>query len=186
MRSVFLEKPDPLELRLRTSGWAQIWVWMPVLIAGAVIATESTNTFSAEHTGHWVRAMIEALFGQSAASDWAEINHVLRKTGHFCGYGTVCLTFLRAWLLELGGITDLGRAVWRWRCCLLAVLCTATVASLDEWHQSFIPSRTGTPVDVALDSCGAMASCGLVWLLFWRSKRAATGSATRIASQDLL
>jgi VanZ family protein len=31
---------------------------------------------------------------------------------------------------------------------------------MDEWHQSFIPSRTGNPRDVLLDS-----AAGLVFLL---------------------
>jgi VanZ family protein len=37
---------------------------------------------------------------------------------------------------------------------------TAFVASMDEWHQSFIPSRTGTWRDAVLDSMS-----GLVFLL---------------------
>jgi VanZ family protein len=39
------------------------------------------------------------------------------------------------------------------------------VASLDEWHQSYLPSRTGTPWDVLLDSCAAIAAQILVF--FW-------------------
>jgi VanZ family protein len=46
----------------------------------------------------------------------------------------------------------------------IAVLGTALVASLDEWHQSFLPSRTGTPRDVLLDSCAGIAAQILVFL----------------------
>jgi VanZ family protein len=46
----------------------------------------------------------------------------------------------------------------------IAVLMTAFVASLDEWHQSFIPSRTGTPRDVALDTCAGIAAQILIFL----------------------
>jgi VanZ family protein len=38
----------------------------------------------------------------------------------------------------------------------LALLGTATIASCDEWHQTFLPNRTGTPWDVLLDSTGAV------------------------------
>jgi VanZ family protein len=31
------------------------------------------------------------------------------------------------------------------------------VASLDEWHQSFLPNRTSSPWDVLLDCSGALA-----------------------------
>jgi hypothetical protein len=40
---------------------------------------------------------------------------------------------------------------------LLALLGTALVASCDEWHQTFLPNRTGTPWDVLLDCCGHAA-----------------------------
>ena len=171
MRSIFFEKPDALELRLKTSGWGRVGVWLPVMIAAAMIATESTDTFSAGHTSGWLRPIVERVLGHWSDATWEEIHHLLRKSGHFCGYGLVCLTFLRAWLLELGGITDLARRVWRWRSCGLAVLSTAGIASLDEWHQTTIPSRTGTPVDVGIDICGAAVSCGLVWFFFWRRRR---------------
>ena len=171
MRSIFFEKPDPLELRLKTFGWGQLWVWLPAVLAAAVIATESTNTFSSDHTKEWLRPLFAGLLGKVAEKALDLINHVLRKSGHFCGYGLVCLTFLRAWLLELGRIADLSRTAWRQRACVLAVLCTVAVASLDEWHQSFIPSRTGVPADVGIDTGGALLSCGLVWFFFWRRRR---------------
>ena len=44
---------------------------------------------------------------------------------------------------------------WRVGIVVLAILSTAIVASCDEFHQTFIPSRTGTPVDVLLDTAGA-------------------------------
>ena len=55
MRSILVEQPDSLELRQRTNGWRQLWVWLPVLVAMAVIATESTDTvFCSAH--RWVAA----------------------------------------------------------------------------------------------------------------------------------
>jgi VanZ family protein len=38
----------------------------------------------------------------------------------------------------------------------LALFGTALVASSDEWHQAYLPNRTGTPWDVLLDCCGAI------------------------------
>jgi len=40
---------------------------------------------------------------------------------------------------------------------IVAFLNTSLVATLDEWHQTYLPSRTGTFRDVILDS-----SAGLV------------------------
>jgi VanZ family protein len=39
---------------------------------------------------------------------------------------------------------------------MLAVLIAIAVAAIDEFHQSFVPSRTGTPLDVVIDGCGAI------------------------------
>jgi len=44
------------------------------------------------------------------------------------------------------------------------------VASFDEWHQSFLPNRTGTPVDVLLDCSGAIV-LQLVMYVFMRVAR---------------
>jgi VanZ family protein len=179
MRSVFLEKPDPAVLRRRMERFGQVrrflWVWLPPLIAMAIIAWESTDTFSSEHTSHWLRPFLERIFGPIDGGNWLWGHHLLRKTGHFIGYGSVGLTFLRAWLLTLGLRMGLTAAAWRWRSSVLAIVCTALVASADEWHQTFIPSRTGTPWDVLLDTCGAMSMCGLVWLVCWLCSRGSRG-----------
>jgi VanZ family protein len=34
-------------------------------------------------------------------------------------------------------------------------------AASDEWHQSFVPSRTASLADVTIDSVGAI--CGALW-----------------------
>jgi VanZ family protein len=54
-----------------------------------------------------------------------------------------------------------------------AVLCTFLVASADEYHQSFIPSRTASPYDVALDVCGAIAAQLLLFAVVPRVSRRA-------------
>ncbi len=56
---------------------------------------------------------------------------------------------------------------WRLQSTLLAIVSTAIVASCDEYHQTFLPGRTGSPYDVLLDTAGACALCLLVWLLCW-------------------
>ena len=57
---------------------------------------------------------------------------------------------------------------------------TAVVASLDEWHQSFIPSRTGAVRDVVLDTCAGIGAQVLI-LLWW--KRFGKGRSTLIRSK---
>jgi len=170
MRSVFsaeLESSNENE-----SGW-RWWakVWLPAVIAVLVIAIESTGTFSADNTSGWLRPLYEKLFGGISDPAWDLLHHYIRKTGHFVGYGMVGFTFLRAWLHTLArrGLATL--LAWRAKCTSLAILSTAVVASGDEFHQHFLPSRTSSPLDVLLDTAGACTMCLGVWLLCWRGRQ---------------
>ncbi len=103
-------------------------------------------------------ALLTRLFGNIDFYKFLVFHHYLRKTGHVVGYGMLSLLLLRGWR-DTFDYTLLLRAA------LLSWLGTACVAALDEWHQSYIPSRTGTVSDVALDSVA-----GVVFLLvayFW-------------------
>jgi VanZ family protein len=170
MRPVFFLKPQRQWAR-DDAGW-RWWfsVWAPVAIAIAVICMESTGTFSAQNTSSWLRPIAEHWFGAIKDSTWEAFHHCLRKTGHFVGYGTVGFTFLRAWLhtLDRRGPTEL--LPFRLESSILAIFSTAIVASCDEFHQSFLPNRNGTPVDVLLDTAGASVLCLLVWLVCWRKR----------------
>ena len=142
-------------------------VWAPVAIAIAVICIESTDTFSAQNTSSFLRPILERWLGHIADASWDAYHHYLRKTGHFVGYGTVGFTFLRAWLHTLARRGPQPLLTWRIEASILSILSTAIVATGDEFHQTFIPSRTGTPVDVLLDTAGASVLCLAVWLVCW-------------------
>ena len=170
MRRVFFYKPSQQPTTTDT-GWRQQFnVWLPVAFAAAVISMESTNTFSSQNTSSWLRPIVERWLGQMNDSSWDLYHHYLRKTGHFVGYGGVCFTFLRAWLYTLEQRSWKSLRLWRLQACLRAILSTAIIASCDEFHQTLIPSRTGSPVDVLLDTTGATTLCLLVWLICWSGR----------------
>ena len=106
-----------------------------------------------------MRPWFEHLFGRLSDGVWWWCHHLFRKSGHFLGYGLVGVTFFRAWRMM--------QRTWR-RSYLLGVGCTFLVACADEWHQTFIPSRTGTFTDVLLDTVGAGVVCGIVWIVWER------------------
>ena len=60
----------------------------------------------------------------------------------------------------------------------LALLGTAMVASCDEWHQTFLPNRTGSAWDVLLDCSGAITLQLVVYISMriLRPKQLALGS----------
>ena len=133
--------------------------WLPVAIGIGIIALESTPLFGADHTSGPLRWLFEAIFGIVSNARWDVFHHLIRKSGHFFGYGALGLVWLRAWWMTLPRSRFLHDA-------FLALLGTATVASCDEWHQTFLPNRTGSPWDVLLDCCGAIALQLAVYIYF--------------------
>ena len=72
--------------------------------------------------------------------NWADLS--IKKRGHALGYGLLALTYLYAFRL------DPNKLKYAW---LLAFL----YAISDEFHQSFVPGRYASWVDVLIDSAGA-------------------------------
>jgi VanZ family protein len=135
--------------------------WIAAVLWLIVIAIESTSYLSAHNTSRILYPILHYLFGL----DWErfEVWHFyIRKGGHVFGYGLLSILLFRAWRETLP--TTSG-AKWSLRWANIAVLGTAVVASLDEWHQSFIPSRTGRWQDVVLDTCAGIGAQILVFLL---------------------
>jgi VanZ family protein len=134
--------------------------WIAAILWLLVIAIESTAWLSAHNTSRILYPILRFLFGM----DWARFEYwhfYIRKTGHVIGYGILSILLFRAWQATLPAMND---AKWALRWSAIAVLGTAVVASLDEWHQSFIPSRTGRWQDVALDTCAGIAAQILIFL----------------------
>jgi VanZ family protein len=144
--------------RLTASRPDLVRAWWPAIVWIGLIAFESTDFFSSEHTGSILYALLTRLFGQINFYDFLVFHHYLRKTGHVVGYGMLSLLLLRGWRATFDYTLLLRTALLSW-------LGTACVAALDEWHQSYIPSRTGTVWDVALDSVAGVVF--LVVAYFW-------------------
>lgn len=134
--------------------------WIATILWLIVIAIESTAYLSAHNTSRILFPILHFLFGM----DWMRFefwHFYIRKGGHVVGYGILSFLLFRAWRATL---PSWNRAGWTLRWSAIAVLGTAIVASLDEWHQSFIPSRTGRWQDVVLDTCAGVATQILIFL----------------------
>jgi VanZ family protein len=71
-----------------------------------------------------------------------------RKLIHFVEYALLCFLWWRAFVT----VTTPRRAA------LLAFLLASGYALTDEFHQTFVDGRHGTPVDWLIDSAGAAAA----------------------------
>jgi VanZ family protein len=142
--------------------------WIAAALWLALIAFESTAMLSSENTSRILYPLLHYLLNMDLErfDYW---HFYIRKTGHVIGYATLSFLLFRAWRATLPAI---DRAKWAARWAGLAILGTAIVASLDEWHQSFIPSRTGRWQDVALDTCAEIGAQILIvmWIRLRRSR----------------
>jgi VanZ family protein len=132
---------------------AQLRTWLPVLAFSMVFAVESTSYFGGDRTSEPLQRVVEAIFGYDVCVHWDLIHFLIRKTGHFMGYGMFSLICFRAFWIELRGVAS--RISHRLGAHGLAILVTFLVASADEFHQSLLPNRYGGFSDVLLDCCGA-------------------------------
>jgi len=142
--------------------------WWPAAVWIGLISIESTDMFSSNNTGSMLYSLLTRIFGPINLYDFLIFHHYLRKTGHVVGYGMLALLLLRGWRATLGYSRDLLV-----RTSVLSWIGTAFVASMDEWHQSFIPSRTGTVHDVILDSIAGLGFLIVANLWLRRSEPAA-------------
>lgn len=91
----------------------------------------------------------------------------IRKGGHVTEYFILAALFwgtLRATHLRTG------------RAFLLAFVLAVLYAATDEYHQTFIPGRTGHAIDIAVDASGAMLALLLLLLLQIRRNKKASPS----------
>ena len=97
-----------------------------------------------------VMGVIFYFSSQSAAPHHAWWELVLRKLGHVTGYAL--LTAAWAWALQ--GVVR-RPVVW-------AVAISFLYACSDEYHQTFVPGRFGSPIDVGVDSIGMALAAYLI------------------------
>jgi VanZ family protein len=90
----------------------------------------------------------------------ADLDFVVRKAGHLAAFGILAVLLWRA--LALSAV----RRAIVWSCVL-----TVAYAATDEFHQSFTSGRHPSPLDVGIDSVGALLF--LLALTLWlRGRRA--------------
>lgn len=125
--------------------------WLPTILWLCVLAVFSTDLFSAEHTGSVLAKILDALFPRLTAEQFETIHFLIRKSAHFCSYGLLGALSFFSWRA-----TFPARKPWILLWAGLGVLTAFAGGSLDEFHQSFVPSRTSSFRDVLIDTAGGL------------------------------
>lgn len=138
-------------------------VWIPVLLGLTIICLESSPLMGGNRTAKWLSEIWPPSLPAVSSNFFINVHHLLRKIGHFSGYGALGLLFRNAWLRSVRACLGLLGTQLKIGATALAVSCVFLVGSLDEWHQSFIPGRTSKCSDVLIDTGGAL----IFTLAYW-------------------
>jgi VanZ family protein len=114
---------------------------LPPLCWTGLIAYLGSGGWGGDETSAWFAPILRALLPHLSPELVQVAHFLIRKAAHVFEYGVLAILWRRA----TGGT---------WSALALAVL----TASLDEFRQSFIPTRTGSVYDVLLDGTGAAAA----------------------------
>jgi VanZ family protein len=148
---------------------------LPLLLWLCLIFTMSGDQGSAENTRPLVRSILQriapAFAAQLTPAQVERVDFNLRKTSHVMEYLILALLAYRA--------VRADHPRFRSRHVLFPMLLGALYAASDEWHQSFIPSRSGVAADVFFDIFGTTLGT-----LFSQWREQLTHEKARQAKQD--
>jgi VanZ family protein len=113
------------------------------------ISFASTAEFSSINTSRFIGPFLLWLFPHLSESRLAVIHFLMRKAAHFTEYAIL------AFLLKRAFVTSANAFIQR-RWFELALFLITCYALLDEFHQSFVPSRTASIYDSAIDLAGGL------------------------------
>jgi VanZ family protein len=133
--------------------------WLPAIAWAILISWASTDTFSAGHTSILILPVLHWLFPHASAETIDRLHFLIRKSAHFTEYFVFSFLLLRGMRGEHRG--------WQLRWAIAALAIATGYSALDEFHQSFVPSRSGSPWDSLIDISGAATAQVFMWVWFW-------------------
>lgn len=120
---------------------------------------------SSLYTGESTRGLLARLLAFLSPGMVDVMNVLVRKAAHVVAFG-----MLAVWVRWA---TESARQRDRW-----AWIGSVAYAAFDEWHQSWVPGRSGSAGDVLLDAAGAaLFLAALHWWHPWRRGTAGGGGA---------
>ncbi|MFN2515111.1 MAG: VanZ family protein [Pyrinomonadaceae bacterium] len=143
----------------------RLWRYGPLVFWMVFIAFASTSGFSSINTSRIIRPLVLLVFPDLSDVRIAEIHFLIRKVAHFTEYAILAFLARRAFITS--SFTFFQR---RWF--QLGLLLVVIIALLDEFHQSFVRSRTPSLYDSAIDIAGGLT----VLLIFKLYGKASSGS----------
>jgi VanZ family protein len=152
------------EVEGRARSWSRVRRYAPLVVWMGVIFFASTGEFSASNTSRIIGPLLKWLFPDISEENLLLAHYITRKVAHFTEYAIL------AWLAARAFNTS-SRSMLRRHWFLISLLLVIIYSLSDEYHQSFVPSRTGTIYDSFIDMSGGLTA--LILYALWQ-KRAVT------------
>ncbi|HEX5705092.1 MAG TPA: VanZ family protein [Pyrinomonadaceae bacterium] len=133
----------------------------PVLLWAALIFVFSSGLFSGSRTSSVLRPLVLWVYPSATDTALAFVHGLVRKTSHFVEYAILALLLARAFRTSL---REFLRNHWF----AVTLTCVALYALSDEFHQSFVSTRTPSIYDCLIDTAGGLAALTIV---AWRTRR---------------
>jgi VanZ family protein len=134
----------------RLSRYGPLAFWAILIFIGSTSVLSASNTSVIVRFIHW-------LVPQIGEATLRSIHFAIRKAGHLTEYAILGLLAARAFRTSSH---ERLRKAWFWASLLLIIV----YALSDEFHQSFIPSRTASIFDSMIDSFGGLFALTIIWL----------------------
>jgi len=117
---------------------------------------------AASNTSRIIGPLLRWLFPDITPDQLLSAHFLTRKIAHFAEYALLALLAARAFIPS-------SRVFLRRAWFAASLLLVIAYALFDEYHQSFVPTRTGTIWDSLIDIAGGLTA--LLALGWWRARR---------------
>jgi VanZ family protein len=121
--------------------------WTPIVVWLLSMYLFSTDMMSSSETSRFIVPILKFLFPGISPSGIDFWHAVIRKFSHVTEFFILAALIYRALRFDGRGRIDAN---------LRTIVFVALAALLDEFHQSFVPSRTATIIDVGYDCLGGI------------------------------
>lgn len=135
--------------------------YLPLIAWLGFISYASSGSFSAAETSRIIGPLILWLFPNTSPETLAVVHGITRKLAHFAEYAILGFLAARAFRTS-------PRPAIRSRWFLISLTLVVAFALIDEYRQSFVPTRTPSVWDSVIDMAG-----GLTALLIVRRRKGA-------------
>jgi VanZ family protein len=137
--------------------------YLPLLVWLAFISYASSDSFNAGNTSRIIGPLVRWLFPDVSQDTLLVVHMITRKLAHFTEYAILGFLAARAFRTS-------GRPAISSRWFMISLTIVVVYALVDEFHQSFVPTRTGTIYDSLIDIAGGLTALIVVKKKGWFSR----------------